>query len=251
MSVVVRGLQPDIGAMPMAVIVTDARSNEPNVAEPRPAELQSCAAFYRSLTGIEPAAAVIADDTSFDRHVLACILAVAAAEGGSVSERSGLTAPELAVLLERFFPLRRGLAATAARATAEDDEVAMLRELLQARRSTQGEVGHWLAAMVARRSMEPNHLWEDLGLRERAELSRLLQRHFAPLAERNTRNMRWKRFFYRSMCEDDGFVMCTTPVCTECADFHSCFGDESGESRMAARRRAGAADPVGTAEASP
>jgi nitrogen fixation protein NifQ len=104
--------------------------------------------------------------------------------------------------------------------------------------------------MVARRSMEANHLWEDLGLRERAELSRLLQRHFAPLAERNTRNMRWKRFFYRSMCEDDGFVMCTTPVCTECADFHSCFGDESGESRMAARRRAAGTDHGGFAGAS-
>jgi nitrogen fixation protein NifQ len=31
--------------------------------------------------------------------------------------------------------------------------------------------------------------------------------------------------------------MCTTPVCTECRDFDLCFGDESGESRMADRRR--------------
>jgi nitrogen fixation protein NifQ len=91
--------------------------------------------------------------------------------------------------------------------------------------------------MVARRAMEPNHLWEDLGLRERAELSRLLMHHFAPLAARNTGNMRWKRFFYRMLCEDDGFVMCTTPVCTQCNDFDLCFGEESGESRMAERRR--------------
>jgi nitrogen fixation protein NifQ len=49
--------------------------------------------------------------------------------------------------------------------------------------------------------------------------------------------MRWKRFFYRMLCEDDGFVMCTTPVCTQCKDFDLCFGEESGESRMAARRR--------------
>ena len=91
--------------------------------------------------------------------------------------------------------------------------------------------------MVARRAMEPNHLWEDLGLRERPELSRLLTRHFAPLAVRNTGNMRWKRFFYRMLCEDDGFVMCTTPVCTQCNDFDLCFGEENGESRMAERRR--------------
>ena len=39
------------------------------------------------------------------------------------------------------------------------------------------------------------------------------------------------------LCEDDGFVMCTTPVCTQCNDFAVCFGEESGESRMAERRR--------------
>jgi nitrogen fixation protein NifQ len=129
----------------------------------------------------------------------------------------------------------------------------MVRDLLLGQRSSPGETGGWLAAMIARRSMEPNHLWEDLGLRDRSELTRMLARHFAPLARRNTRNMRWKRFFYRMMCEDDGFVMCTTPVCTNCADFDLCFGEESGESRMADRRRellsqaaaiGAAADPV-------
>jgi len=113
----------------------------------------------------------------------------------------------------------------------------MVRDLLLAQRSSRGETGRLLAAMIARRAIEPNHLWEDLGLRDRSELTRLLARHFAPLAARNTGNMRWKRFFYRALCESDGFVMCTTPVCTECRDFELCFGDESGESRMAERRR--------------
>jgi nitrogen fixation protein NifQ len=49
--------------------------------------------------------------------------------------------------------------------------------------------------------------------------------------------MRWKRFFYRLLCESDGFLMCATPTCTECRDFDLCFGDESGESRLAQRRR--------------
>jgi nitrogen fixation protein NifQ len=113
----------------------------------------------------------------------------------------------------------------------------MVRDLLLAHRSSEGDAGRWLAAMIARRSMEPNHLWEDLGLRDRSELTRLLTRHFGPVAVRNTRNMRWKRFFYRMLCEDDGLVMCSTPVCTNCNDFSLCFGDESGESRMAERRR--------------
>ncbi len=196
-------------------------------------------AAYRLLTGCHPAKAVIDDDFSFDRHVLASILAVAAMENGAVAERAGLAAEDLASLMAQWFPAAcaMGVAWHAGAAKAEDDEVAMVRDLLLAGRSSEGDAGRFLAAMIARRAMEPNHLWEDLGLRDRSELTRLLARHFAPLAARNTRNMRWKRFFYRALCESDGFVMCTTPVCTECRDFDLCFGDESGESRMAERRR--------------
>ena len=117
----------------------------------------------------------------------------------------------------------------------------MVRELLVAHRARPGRDTLWLAAIVARRAIEPNHLWEDLGLRARTELTRLLERHFTALAAKNTRNMRWKRFFYRTLCESDGFVMCTTPVCSGCGDFDSCFGEETGESRLARIRRAGEA----------
>lgn len=196
-------------------------------------------AFYRLLTGSAPAEADISDDDDFDRHVLASILAAAVMDGGPIAERAGLDEQELNELLAHCFPSVpvRAFAWMPGSASTEDDETIMVRDLLRAQRSTEGEVGRWLAAMVARRAMEPNHLWEDLGLRERAELSRLLMRHFAPLAARNTRNMRWKRFFYRMLCEDDGFVMCTTPICTQCNDFDRCFGEETGESRMAERRR--------------
>lgn len=196
-------------------------------------------AFYRLLTGRTPAEADVRDDHDFDRHVLASILAAAAMEGGALAERAGLAEHELAALLTRHFPLIqiKGLSSLSRSGQAEDDETAMVRDLLLAQRSTEGDVSLWLAAMVARRAMEPNHLWEDLGLRERSELTRLLTRHFGPLAARNTKNMKWKRFFYRMLCEDDGFVMCTTPVCTQCNDFDLCFGEESGESRMAERRR--------------
>ncbi|HVQ72601.1 MAG TPA: nitrogen fixation protein NifQ [Bradyrhizobium sp.] len=197
------------------------------------------AVTYRLLTGCHPADAVIDDDFSFDRHVLASILAVAAMEKGTVAERAGLAARDLANLMAHWFPAAcaTGVAWHTQDTTAEDEEVAMVRDLLLAARSSEGDAGRFLAAMIARRAMEPNHLWEDLGLRDRSELTRLLGRHFGPLAARNTRNMRWKRFFYRALCESDGFVMCTTPVCTDCRDFDLCFGDESGESRMAERRR--------------
>lgn len=204
-------------------------------------------ATYRRLRGCDPADAVIDDDDSFDRHILASILAVSATERGAVAERVGLTPGDLAELIVRWFPSGHDLIAAwcIEAARADEDEIAMVRDLLLANRSTDGEIGCWLAAMVARRSMEPNHLWEDLGLRDRSELTRLLGRHFGSIAVRNTKHMRWKRFFYRILCESDGFVMCSTPVCTQCSDFERCFGDESGESRLAYRRRAFAlnADP--------
>jgi nitrogen fixation protein NifQ len=194
---------------------------------------------YRLLMGRSVTGAVIIKDRDFDAHIFACLLAVAAREEGTLGERLGLGGHDLTVLFERWFPDARSAlsAGCAPGASQEDDEIAMVRDLLLAHRSTPGDDSRWLAAMIARRAMEPNHLWEALGLRDRSELSRLLARHFAPLAARNIKNMRWKRFFYRTLCEDDGLVMCTTPVCSSCGDFVLCFGDESGVSRLADRRR--------------
>jgi len=209
----------------------------PLASEPEVPLAARAAATYHALTGIDPVDADIADDDSFDRHILASIIAVARAGGLDVAARVGLAEEDLALLLAERFPRAMMSMLTRGATDSLDEEAAMVRDLLLGQRSTAGETGGWLACMVARRSIEPNHLWEDLGLRNRGELSRLLMRHFAPLASRNTRNMRWKRFFYRMLCEDDGFVMCTTPVCTNCSDFDLCFGEESGESRMADRRR--------------
>jgi len=193
---------------------------------------------YRLLMGRSVADAVIVKDRDFDAHVFACLLAVAAMEEGTLGERLGLCCEDLTALVECWFPHARALFAwQVSGVDKEDDEIVMVRDLLLAHRSTPGDDSRRLAAMIARRAMEPNHLWEDLGLRDRSELSRLLARHFGPLAARNTKNMRWKRFFYRTLCEADGVVMCSTPVCSSCGDFALCFGDESGESRLAYTRR--------------
>lgn len=209
-------------------------------SQPSIIDIEKGRATYRMLMGCNVDEMVIADDFDFDAHVFACLIAVAASEEGTLTERLGLAGDDLAALIKCWF----GHAAdaftlpNALSIDADDDEIAMVRDLLLANRSKSTVDGSWLAAMMARRAMEPNHLWEDLGLRNRNELSRLLGRHFGPLAARNTKNMRWKRFFYRTLCEDDGLVMCTTPVCTACGDFELCFSDESGDSRLAYRRRA-------------
>lgn len=225
------------------------RLPSPSCVDPRSAVIAAChrgcgsEEIYFALTGWYPADAALDDDEDFDTHVFASMIAIAAAQGSAVHAHLGLTAADFRALVDRRFTGAGDMfcACELERAYGEDDEVAIVRGLLMAHRSQESDAARWLAAMIARRAVEPNHLWEDLGLRNRAELSRLLMRHFPSLAVQNIRNMRWKRFFYRMLCEADGMVLCSTPVCTECSDFDHCFGEETGESRLARARRNGPA----------
>jgi nitrogen fixation protein NifQ len=56
-------------------------------------------------------------------------------------------------------------------------------------------------------------------------LSRVLRRRFEPLARRNVRDMKWKKFFYRELFMRDGVLVCKAPVCDICTDFAHCFGN--------------------------
>lgn len=185
-------------------------------------------------------------DDGFAAHALACMLAVAVDEAAhgeaDVCAATGLAPDRLdALLAERFPAVDRRLfpLADVARPTCEPEEE-VLRDLLldhlaEDRRAGDGPL---VAAMIARRAMRPDHLWQDLGLFDRAELGRLLALFFPVLHAGNTRNMRWKKYFYRRLCEAEGFALCSAPSCAACTDFADCFGAEDGESRMAERRRA-------------
>lgn len=181
---------------------------------------------------------------SFDAHVVASIVALALfesrAEGRTLLEGVGLDEADFLRMIENLFahaalPLAE-LAKGSAPSVAEEE--ACLRDLLERCSTKRSAFEKLLAAMVARRALRPNHLWQDLGLRDRDELSRLMDRHFKPIAVRNARDMKWKKFLYRTICRDEGYTLCTAPSCSECGDFHRCFGEESGESLLAAVRRA-------------
>lgn len=122
-------------------------------------------------------------------------------------------------------------------AADDDEEEAQVRLLLHRHRAADTDDHTRLAKLVARRAMEPNHLWQDLGLAARADLKALLEFAFPELAGRNTTAMRWKKFFYRQLCEAEGFVLCTAPSCGVCRDFADCFGPEDGETLLATLRR--------------
>ena len=83
-----------------------------------------------------------------------------------------------------------------------------------------------LAACVARACLGSDHLSHDLGLPSRVELSGLLHDHFPGLASRNTGNMRWKKFFYKQLCEQVGIRACRAPSCAVCMHYGECFGSE-------------------------
>lgn len=179
---------------------------------------------------------VAADEAAgFDLHVVSCILALAAseadAEGVPLSDRTGLDAAGLTQLCALFFP---DLALSTERPPAGlDQHEQTLRDILWMNSAEASLLELLLSRMIARRCQRPNHLWQDLGLASRGELSRLMQRHFPRLAERNSNDMKWKKYFYRMMCSSEGFRLCAAPVCNECDDFEDCFGGEDGESLLA------------------
>ncbi|MCW2316085.1 nitrogen fixation protein NifQ [Rhodoblastus acidophilus] len=175
----------------------------------------------------------------FDAHVCASMLALAIAqareENTTLAATSGLDAAALSALAARLFPgAARPLAAMAgAAAPAPSAEEESARDLLLMYGNGDYALLHPLAVMIARRCQEPHHLWQDLGLRNRGELSELMTRHFTRLKQKNSADMKWKKFISRMVCASEGFSLCPAPVCSDCDDFASCFGSEEGISRLA------------------
>jgi nitrogen fixation protein NifQ len=105
-------------------------------------------------------------------------------------------------------------------------ELEDLRELLVTNRSGRSESEIWMAEIVIAGCMGSDHLWQDLGLWQRADLSKLMLDNFAPLALRNVKDMKWKKFLYKQLCEAEGIYVCRSPSCEVCVDYDNCFGSE-------------------------
>ena len=101
-----------------------------------------------------------------------------------------------------------------------------LDALLLQDRAGESESEVWIAGIVSMACMAQDHLWEDLGLWSRKDLTFLLQENFPALAARNDRDMKWKKFFYKQLCNAEGIYTCRSPSCEVCADFEECFGPE-------------------------
>ncbi len=101
-----------------------------------------------------------------------------------------------------------------------------LRALLLRDRAGKSKSEEWMAGIVSAACMAQDHLWQDLGLWSRKDLSSLLQENFPTLVVRNDRDMKWKKFFYKQLCNAEGIYTCRSPSCEVCADYQECFGPE-------------------------
>lgn len=107
------------------------------------------------------------------------------------------------------------------------DEIGDLRHLLLKNRAGRSRSERWIGELVCAGCMGGDHLWSDLGLMSRAQLSELMRFNFPRLALQNTHNMRWKKFLYKKLCEGEGLYLCRAPSCEVCGERAVCFAPEN------------------------
>ena len=162
-------------------------------------------------------------------HCLACMIASLCTGGGAMPGWLGLEPAAFGCLMDFHFPGAEigsrpalGRQPDDRRYDERDELVALM--LMDKAGDSPSEV--WMAHVVAAGCMASDHLWQDLGLWERAELTALMRRNFPALAARNVKDMKWKRFLYKQLCEAEGIYTCRAPSCEVCTDYHACFGPE-------------------------
>lgn len=167
-------------------------------------------------------------------QVLACVIA-GIGQQQTLAGRPALGLPldDYACLLAQYFPdcgealfrQAENAPASAERLDEFDDLLQMLLEY----RSADSPDNTWLAHAVACACMGEGHLWQDMGLPHRGVLNQLMQCHFKSLAAKNAADMKWKKFFYRQLCERAEIPICKSPSCAACCDYDACFGPEDGQ----------------------
>lgn len=101
-----------------------------------------------------------------------------------------------------------------------------LIKLLQGFSIKKDQKSEWIISLIVSACLGSDHLWRDLGFWQRSELSEFLAYNFPDLAKRNDKDMKWKKFIYKQLCEAEGLNLCRAPSCEVCADHSVCFGPE-------------------------
>ena len=160
-------------------------------------------------------------------EVLAQMITSQIAGVGSLPPGLGLEEKDFSELLALHFPdvelvMRNAENIEDPRALERDDVLGLLLEHRAHRYMSE----QWMAEIVTMACMANDHLWQDLGLWSREYLSRLMKQNFPSLAAKNVHDMKWKKFLYKQLCEQEGINACRAPSCEYCTDYLKCFGPE-------------------------
>ncbi len=164
-----------------------------------------------------------------NHEALASMLASWQAGMGMMPDCLGLTQPDFAALIALQFP---GLSLDSLDQPGRQadhqrtDEYHDVLKLLQDNRARRCDSENAMAMIVSQACQGQDHLWQDMGLWSRDQLSALMLRNFPSLAQRNTQNMKWKKFIYKQLCNAEGIYTCRAPSCEVCVDYDACFGPE-------------------------
>lgn len=79
-----------------------------------------------------------------------------------------------------------------------------------------------LARAIASACFGHRHLWEDLGLADRGEVSELIEQHFPALYRKNAANLRWKRLIFAELGVLLGDPALLPPGCDQCGERNDC-----------------------------
>jgi nitrogen fixation protein NifQ len=101
-----------------------------------------------------------------------------------------------------------------------------LEKLLREHAAVEAPERDWIIALLVAGCLGGDHLWHDLGLFARSHLSALIGATFPSLAARNVKDMKWKKFLYKQLCEAEGIHVCRSPTCAACVDYLTCYGPE-------------------------
>lgn len=163
-----------------------------------------------------------------NRPIFAQMIVGRQMQEGCLPADLGLGKPAFSSMMLHYFPGPLVLLPAPSKPTelAQLPEASDLLNLLLNQRACHSPSELWMATILVQACIGRDHLWQDLGLANRAQLSTLMNTNFRPLAKLNTGDMKWKKFIYKQLCEREGIYFCPAPSCAACADHAQCFAPE-------------------------
>jgi nitrogen fixation protein NifQ len=148
---------------------------------------------------------------------------------GALPDYLGLSQEEFHDFASRYFrniPLDPASATGKVSQPDRAEEIQYLVDLLLAYCAGVDESEQFIAKIIAVGCTGNDHLWQDLGLHSRMDLSEVMKTNFPSLYQKNTKDMKWKKFLYKQLCEMENIRVCRAPSCEVCVDYDRCFGPE-------------------------